>query len=356
MNARMINYARAILNVINVGKGDKVWVYGPMGAKELLLELQRQIIKLGAFADMDVYFEESIFTFLHDSSVEQLKVFSNVEKVRTDTCDKHIIIWCNDKYVVDFSKIPPENLKTRRATTRRYRKRLDSIPTVSAGFLTKKDAKECGMDWERYQDFFFNGVEVDLNAIYNKFRWLEEKINRGRKIKIVSTNTDLIMSIEWRKCISNNTIMWNLPDGELFTSPVEDSVDGYVYFEHEQTYEGSSPVKDLQIEFKKGKMVKFNASEGKESFERIINTDEGVRRVGEVGFGINHGIPEITGNNLFDEKILGTVHIALGKGFEKIGGTNESDIHWDLVKDIRKDGKVYIDDEIVFENGKWIND
>lgn len=354
MNARMIEYARAILNIINIGKGEKVWVYGPMGAKELLLELQRQIIKRGAFADMDVYFEESIFAFLHDSSVEQLKVFSNIEKVRTDTCNKHIIIWCNDEYVVDFSKIPPENLKTRRATTRVYRKRLDSIPTVGAGFPTKKDAKECGMNWERYQDFFFNAVKIDLKAVYDKFRWLERKINRGKEVRILSTNTDLIMSIEGRKCISDNTIMWNLPDGELFTSSVEDSVDGYIYFEHEQTYEGSSPVKDLHIEFGKGRITKFKASEGKETFERIINTDEGARRVGEIGFGINPGIPEITGNDLFDEKILGTVHIALGRGFEEIGGTNKSDIHWDLVKDIRKDGKVYIDDEVVFENGKWI--
>jgi len=305
---------------------------------------------------MDVYFEESIFTFLHDSSIDQLKVFSNVERVRTDTCDKFIIIWCNDEYVVDFLKIPSENLKTRRATTRMHRKRLDNIPTVSAGFPTKKDAKECGMDWARYQDFFFNGVEVDLNTIYNKFRWLERKINEGRKIRIVSPNTNLVTSIEGRRCISDNTIMWNLPDGELFTSPVEDSVDGYIYFEHKQAYEGSSPVKGLYIAFKKGNIVKFNASEGKETFERIIDTDKGARQVGEIGFGINPGIPEITGDNLFDEKILGTVHIALGRGFEEIGGTNKSDIHWDLVKDIRKDGTIYIDDEVVFENGKWIND
>lgn len=354
MSTRMIEYARAILNIINVEKGENVWIYGPLGAKELLLELQKQIIKRSAFADMDVYFEESILTFLHDSSVEQLKVFSNVEKVRTNTCDKHIVVWCNDKYVVDFSKIPPENLKTRKATTKMYRKRLDNIPAVGAGFPTKKDAKECGMDWEQYQDLFFNAAKVDLNIIYNKFRWLEGKINRGRKIRIVSTNTDLVMSIKGRKCISDNTIIWNLPDGELFTSPVEDSVDGYMYFEHEQTYEGSSPVKDLHIEFRKGRITKFKASEGKETFERIISTDEGVRRVGEIGFGINPAIPEITGNDLFDEKILGTVHIALGRGFEEIGGTNKSDIHWDLVKDIRKDGKVYINDEVVFKNGKWI--
>lgn len=353
MNMKISKYATELLNIVNVKRGDNVWVYSPVGAKELLLELQKQIIKRGAFADMDVFFHESIFTFLETSSVKQLGVFSNTETVRTKTCDKQINIWCNDEDQMDLSKVSPQKLRTRRKATRAPRKRLSKVPIVAAAYPTKLDAKEAGMSWKKYQEVFYRSVGTDLKKIYNKFRWLERRLDLGKEIRIVSKNTDLTVSIQGRKWISDKGIHWNLPDGELCVSPIENSVNGYITFDHKQIYEGSPAVHDLHLVFKNGKIVKLDASKGKETFKKILAFDKGAKVVGELGFGINHGITKITHDILFDEKILGTCHIAFGNGFEESGSKNTSSIHWDLVKDLRNDGTIYVDNKVVFSKGRW---
>jgi len=354
MDKRVRQYATTILNLIEIRKGENIWVNGPVAAKDLLLELERQIIALGAFADMDVYFEESIFTYLHDSTVSQLEVFPPVEKYRTDMCDKYIRIWSLDSFVVDYSKIPPKNLEMSRLVSDKNSRRLDTILGIGAEFPTPHHAKKIGMEWKEYRDFFYGAVSVDLKALYDSYRWLEKILRNSKKIRIVGKDTDISMSVDGRTWVSDGGYFWNLPDGEIFTGPVEDTVEGYIGFQNKQVYRGSVSVEGLHLKFENGRISDFKASSGKKFFEETINTDKGARFLGEIGVGINPMVTKITYNDLFDEKILGTIHIALGSSYVETGARNKSSIHWDLIKDLRGEGVVLVDDRVVFENGQWI--
>lgn len=354
MDKRLQQYVETILDLIEIKKGELVWVNGPVVAKEMLLELQKGIIDRGAFADMDVYFEESVFNRLQYSTEEQLSSFGPVDKARTDRCDKRVLVWSLDDYVVDYAKLSPEKLGVHRRTREANMRRLDGILSAGVEYPTPWRAKKSGMAWEEYLDFFYGAVNIDLRCLYEKYRWLEDKINRGREIRLIGPGTDLSMGIQGRSCVSDETFFWNLPDGELFTSPVEDSVEGIITFEHKQVYMDSVPVEDLILRFKEGKLVAFSASRGEEFFKNTVETDMGACRLGELGIGINPGVDRITNYDLFDEKIFGTVHIALGDGFAEAGGQNRSAVHWDLVKDLRVTGKILLDGETIFANGQWI--
>jgi aminopeptidase len=351
---KMEQYIETMLKLIDVKAGERVWISAPAVAKDMLLEIQKKTLLRGAFADLQIYFEEAAFNYLCYSPLENLKIFSPAEKARIDSCDKHMKIWCKDDYVIDYDKIPPENLKTRNISSRNNTERLNEIPGVGAYYPTRHLAKNAGMEWEKYLEFFYDAVTVDLFALYDEFRWLEEIVSVGKEIHITGEGTDLYMDITGRKCSADDSYFWNVPDGELFTSPVETGTRGYISFENPLVYADSVTIKDLFLEFDGGKVVNFRASQGGKFFEEILNTDEGSRILGEIGIGINPKVDRITNNDLFDEKIIGTIHIALGNGFVESGSKNISAIHWDLVKDLRKNGKIFIDGKPVSDSGMWI--
>jgi aminopeptidase len=351
---RLKKYAETMIKLIDIKKGERVWLQAPAESKELILEIQKQLLTIGAFVDLDVYIEEASFNNLYYSSAENLNVYPPSTKSLVDTCDKHITIWCKNDYVVDYSKIPAENLKASRAASRDNARRLDEVPGVGGYYPTPHLAKDAGMEWEEYLDFFFDAVTVDLFALYNEFRWLEEIINRGNKIRITGYKTDLTMDITGRKCCADETFYWNVPDGELFTSPVETETSGHIFFDEPLIYRDSVTVKDLYLEFENGKVSKFKASEGEKFFGDLLDTDEGAKIPGEIGIGINPKIDRMTKNDVFDEKIIGTIHLALGNGFVEAGSKNISGIHWDLIKNLRNNGKIYIDDRLVSDSGKWV--
>ena len=354
MNTKIQNYAKSILDTIEIKKDELVWVDAPVTAKELILEVQKQIIARGAHADLDLFFEESSFNRLYNSTPEQLAKFPLSEKVRVDNCDKYITIWSLDEYVPDYSIIPPKNLETSRRIRKQNSRRLDTIPGVGAEYPTPQRAEKSGMAYEEYLDFFYSAVNVDLKKMYNDFRWLENILKAGEKLTIKGKETFLSMGIGGRKWVSDESYFFNLPDGELFTGPVENSVEGHITFQDRQIYRDSVPVDNLMLKFEEGKIIDFRATEGRKFFEETINTDKGSRFLGEIGIGINHKVDRITNFDLFDEKILGTIHIALGDGFVETGSVNKSAIHWDLIKDLREGGVVKVDERVVFEKGVWI--
>ena len=145
----------------------------------------------------------------------------------------------------------------------------------------------------------------------------------------------------------------NFPDGEVFTAPLEDSVEGHITFTYPAVYMGRE-VEGVQLWFEKGRVVKATARRGEAFLLKMLDTDEGARRVGEFAIGTNDGIQVFTRNILFDEKIKGTVHMALGAAYPECGGTNQSAIHWDMVCDLRKGGKIYADGDLFYENGEFV--
>ena len=176
--------------------------------------------------------------------------------------------------------------------------------------------------------------------------WLKGK----KSVTFKGANIDLRMSIEGRGFINCDGKV-NFPDGETFTSPVENSVNGWVRFSYPAIFAGRE-VNDIELWFEDGKVVKETASKNQETLTEMLNTDPGARYLGEWGTGTNYGIQRFVKNMLFDEKIGGTIHLAVGNGFPEVGSKNESNIHWDMLCDMA-DSEISVDGELFYKNGKF---
>lgn len=171
-------------------------------------------------------------------------------------------------------------------------------------------------------------------------------------LRFLSQDTDLTMNIEgrhWVNCDGKN----NFPDGEIFTGPVEDSVEGHIRFSFPGIYMGRD-IEDIRLHFEKGEVVKGEAGKGQDLLQAVLNTDKGARYVGEAAVGTNYGITRFTRNMLFDEKIGGTIHLALGNGYPETGSKNKSSLHWDLLCDMREGGEIYADGNLIYKEGAFI--
>jgi len=220
-------------------------------------------------------------------------------------------------------------------------------------------AQEANMDLYSYIDFVSKAIFLDKENPIQEWKNLEEStqkyvdyINKFEKIQVLGKDTDLEFSMKGRKWL-NSCGHYNLPDGEIYTSPVEDSVNGRIRF----TYPGirlGNEIENVYLEFKDGKVSTATAQKGENLLNEIIKV-ENANIMGEFAFGTNYGINQFTKNMMFDEKIGGTIHCALGRGFKKAGSKNESAIHWDLLKDMKVPGsKILADDEVVYKEGKWV--
>ena len=215
------------------------------------------------------------------------------------------------------------------------------------------------MSLREYEDFVYNATMPDQNdpiGYWKKFSKRQDKIIdwlKGKKrVHVVAPETDLRLSIEGRT-FENCDGHKNVPDGEIFTGPVEDSVEGHVYYSYPAIYRGRE-VKGIRLWFEKGKVIKATAEANEDYLLKLLDTDEGARRVGEFAIGTNHGIQQFTRQILYDEKIGGSFHMAVGLGFPETGSLNRSAIHWDMICDLRNGGKIWVDDELLYENGKFV--
>jgi aminopeptidase len=190
---------------------------------------------------------------------------------------------------------------------------------------------------------------------WKKIRKEQEKVcnflNQASKIRIVGQDTDLILSVKGRKWL-NCSGDKNMPDGEVFTGPIENSANGTVRFTFPGIYMGRE-VEDISLTFKNGKVNKASAAKGEELLKEVLKI-KGADRIGEVAIGTNYGITRFTKNMLFDEKMGGTIHMALGKSYAESGGKNSSAIHWGVLKDMKKGGEIYADKELFYKNGKFL--
>jgi aminopeptidase len=180
---------------------------------------------------------------------------------------------------------------------------------------------------------------------------LIERLERASEVRIVGPRTDLTLSIEGRRFL-NGDGKHNMPCGEIFTGPVEDSANGEIYFGVPVAVAGRE-VSGVRFRFEEGRVVEASAEKGEEYLRSMLDADEGARYLGELGIGTNFGIPRATKNILFDEKLGGTVHLAIGRSYEKTGGKNDSSVHWDLICDLREGGELYADGELVQKDGSF---
>ena len=235
---------------------------------------------------------------------------------------------------------------SRRARSLDVRWAVVEFPTAAA-------AEHAGMSLEEYTDFVFDACLLDWDAEEERMLGIKERFDRGDAVRIVGAGTDLTLAIAGREGVVSAGFR-NMPDGEVFYSPVEDSAEGVITFaEFPAVYLGHD-VFGARLVFHEGRVVEANAEEGEEFLRQVLATDEGASRLGELGLGCNPRITRFTRNVLFDEKIDGTVHLALGASYTYTGGKNESAVHWDMVKDLRPGGEISVDGELVQRDGTWL--
>jgi len=213
-------------------------------------------------------------------------------------------------------------------------------------------AQQAEMSLDEMMQFFFASTLKDWEQESKRYREIQGVFGKAEQVRIIGEKTDITFSTRGRKYLVGDG-SYNMPDGEIYTCPVDDSTNGTIYFEFPGVYSGQR-INGISLEFKDGQLAKASSESNQELLNQIIQMDEGASRVGEFGVGTNFGINRYCYDILFDEKIGGTIHIALGRAYAEAGGVNYSALHWDIIKDLRNIGEIYLDGVKVFDTGRFL--
>jgi aminopeptidase len=216
-------------------------------------------------------------------------------------------------------------------------------------FPTQAYAQDAEMSLAEYEDFVYGAILRDWEEERVRMRKLAEFMNKAEAVRIIGEGTDLTMSIKGRTAVVGD-VTHNVPGGEVFTAPLDDSTEGEIYFDFPAIRYGKE-VLGVRLKFHRGELVGYSAEKNEGLLKSMVETDLGARRLGELGIGTNYGIDRFTKNILFDEKIGGTIHLALGRAYLECGGVNKSAIHWDFIKSL-KPGQLLVDGEVILRDGK----
>jgi aminopeptidase len=237
------------------------------------------------------------------------------------------------------------NGKVSAARTTQTRWALVRVPNESL-------AQQAQMSLDEMMEFFFSAALRDWAAEGRRYERLSKIFGDADNVRIVGERTDITFSTSGRRYAVGDG-RFNIPDGEIYTAPVESSVEGEIYFEFPGVWAGQR-IEGIHLGFDHGKVVEAVATANEPLLQAVLETDEGSRIAGEFGVGTNYGITKFIGDILYDEKIGGTVHLALGRAYEECGGVNKSAVHWDLIKDLRNEGAIFLDARKVYDNGQWL--
>lgn len=365
MDSRTENLAKILVShSAKITKGDRVAIEASTAAEPLVRALYREVLIAGGHPYPLLKIpeqERELFTLGNDGQlahVDQLRLtayqeFESRFRIYSSTNPQQLSDFPGEKGVLAQQSRAPI-LKTQ--LDRGSRKEFKWVTTL---FPTQAYAKQAGMGLTAYQDFVYSACHADQpNPIE---LWQDIKTQQdaalslfegGDQIELQGPNIDLNLSVKDRKfinCFGGN----NMPDGEIFTGPVEDSLNGWVRYSFPAIY-GGVMVQGVELEFKDGKVVQARAEKQQEYLQQLLDSDPGARFAGEFAVGTNASIQQFTGNILFDEKIGGTIHIALGSGYPETGSENQSSIHWDMICDMREDSSIKVDGVQVFKNGEFI--
>jgi aminopeptidase len=358
-------YAKVLVEYsTKVNKNDLVIIRGEALAQPLIKAVYEEVLKKGAFPIVRTSLDginESFFRLASDEQLDYVDPFTELEYEKIDK-----IISIGAPYnVKNMAKTDSAKLARRSTATKHLSNKLlkraaeGSLSWVICDFPTNALAQEGKMSLYDYEQFLTKACYLHLEDPVAKWKEIGEKqdklvdyLDKTSKFRIVGEKTDITFSTQnrkWISCCGSN----NFPDGEIFTSPVEDSAEGEIYFDFPAIYRGNE-AQGIHLKLEKGKVVQATAEKGQDFFLNMINQDEGARFVGEIAVGTNEMIQEVTGNILFDEKIGGSIHMALGSSYPETGGKNESGLHWDIIKNMKNGGKIYADDILIYENGKFL--
>jgi aminopeptidase len=357
-DSRIPDYATLLVDrCLDVQQGWQVEVVSSLLARPLVEEIVRAIARRGAYAlvRLSPIYERRPFQHLwaEEAPEELLKELSPIEQFIDDHVDAWLGIGAPENQR-DGSDTPPE----RRALIAEagapfVQKRMAlEIPWVICRFPTNALAQNAGMTLRQYEDFLYGACLRDWDEEGRKMRRIADRFDEANEVRLVADGTDIKVSLEGRHGEVDDGRL-NMPGGEVFYSPVEDATEGVVTFCEFPAVQEPDEVTGVRMVYRGGRVVEASAESGEDLLFAKLDADEGARVLGELGIGCNPGIQRHTKETLFDEKIYGTIHLAIGMGLPHIGGKNQSRVHWDMVKDLRQGGRIECDGEVVQENGEW---
>ena len=347
-----------------VKAGETVSIDGEVGAEPLLRAVYEEVLKAGAHPILNVSLDGLAAAYYEHANDDQLTWISPFTEWMAENVDVRIGIGASAN-TRELSAVPPERQTRRQTATGKLLARM--MDRSAAGdfrwcytlYPTNAYASEAEMSLRDYEDFYFGAClatdDEPLTAWQRasaETERLAEWIEGHEEVRVTAPGTDIRLGIVGRKFIPC-TGEHNMPDGEFFTGPVEDSVEGEVTF-HLPAVIAGREVSGVRLRFESGKVVDASAERGEEFLVQLLDTDEGARRLGELGIGTNYAIARGTLEVLLDEKIGGTVHMAVGRSYPESGGVNESAVHTDLVCDLRRGGKIEVDGKDFQMDGKFV--
>jgi aminopeptidase len=346
--------------------GQVVRIDGRAVAAPLALAIYRSALRLGANPYTNLTLDGLHEILVAEGSDEQLEYISPVAWEELDRLDAQVTIW-SEQNTRSFTRADEHRhgmliASQRRLSNRRW-ERIAAGGMTWCGTLhpTQAHAQDADMSLDEYERFFFGACHAEADDPAAHWRGVAEALRArvdslpaGREPRIGAPDTDLRVGVAGRTWIAADGRL-NMPDGEVFTSPVESETEGEIRFTFPAIFNGRE-VDDVRLRFRAGRVVEAEAARGERYLRELLDLDSGASVLGEVAFGLNYEIDRFTRNILFDEKIGGTMHVALGGGFDEAGTQNTSDLHWDFICDLREHGEVYADGELIWRAGSFLNE
>jgi aminopeptidase len=324
------------------------------------------VLRAGGHPHTRLNLPGSNYIFYTEANDDQLNYVSPVTKMYFEEFEGLIQIY-SQANTKELSNINPERqamqAKAIAPLMKAYMDRAakKQIKWAISLFPTAALAQDAEMSLAEYEDFDYAATYADSDdpvgawkRIHDEQQKLVDWLHGRKEVVVDGPNVELTMSIEGRDFINADGVD-NMPSGEIFTSPVEDSMEGWIRFTY-PAIEGGREVTGVELKIEGGKVVEASAEKNEEFLKAMLEVDEGASIVGEFAIGTNHQINRFTKNILFDEKLGGTIHIALGAGFKEVGGTNESGVHWDMICDMKEGGKIIVDGDLFYDSGEFVVD
>jgi aminopeptidase len=347
-----------------VEPGQVVLIEGPTIAEPLVYELYRETLRAGAHPLLRLAVDGMADALLLEGSEQQVSWVNPRFAEDVEQADVRIAIYAtrNTKSLTNADPALQARFHlAHEPLQQRFLERAANgkLRWVITAFPNDAHAQDAGMSRAEYDEFVYRASFLDRDDPVGEWKQFSERLERlasylasKRELRIVAEGTDLTVGVGDRRWIASYG-RENFPDGEVFTGPVEDGVDGTVRFSFPAVFHGRE-VDDVRLRFERGEVVEATAARGQDFLEQMIAMDEGARRLGEFAFGMNEAIDVFTRNILFDEKLGGTVHMALGSAYPETGGVNRSGLHWDMICDLRTGSEVYADEEVVYRDGAFL--
>ncbi len=365
-DSRVDKFAHVLVDYsVNIQPGDRVMIEATTAAEPLVRSVYRRVLERGGHPHILLSLpdqDEIFFTYADD---DQLDFVPALHKFSVEQFDARIRVYseANTRALTNVDPVRMARRQKALAAVQQtvFRRAAEgSLRWVSTQYPTQAYAMEAEMGLNEYQNFAFRACHVTEDTPDPVEFWKRvgarqqqfiDLLQGHDQVTLQGPEVDLRLSIKGRTFL-NSCGIHNMPDGEIYTGPVENSVEGWVRFTYPAIYAGQI-VEGVELKFEQGRVVQASAKKNASLLHKMLDTDAGARYVGEFAIGTNYQIDRFTRNILFDEKIGGTFHMALGAGYPETGSQSQSVIHWDMICDLTSDSNIQVDGQTVYKNGKF---